>query len=693
MNLLSRNTDAKILVCYFFHELGEPQEKTFGGLLYVIVYQLLTNFHGKNPATLSLLSGLLKPHFRPTTTFRSTLPDDLLMTVLRNLVTDCRETITLSLFIDGFDECHGNHGEQLDFLTSLVRFSSDKRLSIRACIASRVETEIQFRLSNEPSFAIHKFTEIDISAYITSRLRQAWDLMARQPDGTTSFYDRFLVDKVAEKAEGVFVWVKIVVSQLALAIEEEANIWDLYSLLEEFSEGLEDLYSSILNKIDKKLWPDTVNFLRLLSVKDEEDLQGRAVVDSLLKLSCAIQDPMSAVTCKADFEAGFSVDDASLPHNQCAQTKRRLQRSCRGLIEIDYAVHLPDARVTFLHLTVREYLDRSQRFKEMLDKVDKRFLRDPAVALMAVSLRLLKVYPHYNLNMGWEEVWVVKEGDRFRRIEHFFAAMSSAERSTEISQTAYVEELDRVLSLIDPDWTASYYRSVSSENDSNWANLNLDDSNLGRDILSLAVYHGLAFYLQHQIVTKGKSILQRARRRPLLFYAIDGLTQEISYDTFKVLLNNGADLMETFNGRTPWSYWVSNSVAGPAQSEILRIFELMLEHGADPTNWYMASYMPLTSYTHRYEPSSPHRLHKRHGSTVFHVLLFYCHDWRKSYRSAVRSLVDHCNDLEATDSDGIGIQEWADSLNLESYDKKSQRKNNAKDVGNTEHDVVSGYSC
>ena len=447
MSLISRNTDTCILVHYFFHELGESQEKTFGGLLCAIVYQLLTNFHDKNPATLALLYGLLEPQSRPSITSGSALPEDVMMAVLENLVADCRETIRLSLFIDGFDECHGNHSEQLDFLTNLIRFSSDKKLCIRACIASRVETEIQFRLSNEPTFALHLFTEKDISAYVTSRLQQAWDLMARQPDGTTSVRTWGLADRTVKKAEGVFVWVKIVVSQLALAIEEEARLCDLYSLLDNLPEGLEDLYSSILNKIDKKLWPDTVNFLRLLSVKAEDN--GFVVdVDSLLKLSCAIQDPMSAVTCKAGFEAGFNIDDPSLPHNQCAQLKRQLQRSCRGLVEIGDTEDLPSARVTFLHLTVKEYLGRSQRFKEMLDKVDKRSLRDPAVALMAMFLRLLKSYPQY-----WYGNSLIRQ---------FFAAARRAERSTAISQSAYVEELDRVLSSIDLDWTTSHSRSLFS---------------------------------------------------------------------------------------------------------------------------------------------------------------------------------------------------------------------------------------
>ena len=631
MSLLSRNTDASILVPYFFHELGESQEKTFGGLLYAIVYQLLTNFHDKKRTTLALLYGLLKPHFRPNITSRSALPDDVLMTVLENLVTDCRETIRLSLFIDGFDECHGNHGEQLDFLTNLVRFSSDKKLSIRACIASRVETEIQFRLSNEPIFAIHKFTEKDISAYVTSRLIQAWDLMARQPGGTTSVYDQFLVDKVAKKAEGVFVWVKIVVSQLALAIEEEANIQDLYSLLDAFPEGLEDLYSSILNKIDKKLWPDTVNFLRLLSVK-KEDYRGGVVVDSLLKLSCAIQDPMSAVMCRAKVEEGFTIDDANLPHNQCVQVKRRLQRSCRGFIEIGDAEDLSSARVTLLHLTVGEYLSRSQRFKEMLGKVDKRSLRDPAVALMAMSLRLLKSYPHYLPSRGWKEDWIIEDGYRYRLIDYVLAAMGTADRSSATLKTAYVEELDRVLSLIHRDWTTLTLPTFN----------NLE---LGSDILSIAVYHGLTFYLQHQIVTKGKGIIQRARYRPLLFYAIDGLIQDFRYDTFEVLLNNGADPMETFNGHTPWSYLELHFGTQITSKEVAKHFELMLELGADPTE-RVTIYNPTMKYT-----------------TTFHRLLRELRDWSHANEKIVRSLIDHCHDLEATDSNGVGIQEWADYLN------------------------------
>lgn len=670
LELISENSTEVILVDYFFHDLGESQEKSFGGLLHAIVYQLLVGFYTKDLATLSRLYKLLKPHLSWDLTLREPLPNHVLVRILHKLVAQCQETLRVYLFIDGLDECHGDHREQLDILIDLVRSSSDKTLSVRACIASRVETEIQLRLSNEPTIAIHQFTKNDISAYVTSELRKEWDVMARQRDGTTALYDSDLVDEVVEKADGVFVWVKVVVSQLVVGIEHDDC--DLYSLLADLPKDLEDLYSSILHKIDQKLWPDTINFLRFVQEHYGVRVHGhKFFVSNLDEMSGAILDPMSAITCKAAWEVGFTFDAASLPHNQRAQVKRRLQRSCRGLIEIGDTEDFPNAKVTLLHRTVEEYLSKSLTFKEMVEKVDKNSLKDPAVALMAMSLRLLKCY-----SQDSDDVY-----DDYRNwgLKGFFAAVSSVEWSTGIPQTAYVEELDRVFCLMDSDWTTRYYNQEAIE----------EEPSLGTDILSLVVFHGLAIYLQHQIVTKGKGIIQTARGRPLLFYAIDALTQGMHYDrrqyqlnTFEVLLNNGADPMETFNGHTPWSYWVCHitdwdGVVRLAQSDLYRILELMLEHGADPTNRLEIS----GSFTYRNQPFWSSVRKGKGYSTTFHYLLWYLRGRPDANEAIIKLLVDHCNDFGATDSDVIGIQEWADSLNLEMGDflrqeiaAKNQRK-------------------
>ena len=173
MNLLSRKSSATILIHYFFHEMEESGEKSFGGLLHAIVHQLLIGLDDKSQAALSQLHQLVRLDLRLILTPKAALPEVLLMTILQRFLAECRETLRLCLLIDGLDECRGDHRMQLDFLTDWVRSSLNKKLSIKVCLASRVEPEISLRLSKEPTLIVHHFTERDISSYVSINLGQA----------------------------------------------------------------------------------------------------------------------------------------------------------------------------------------------------------------------------------------------------------------------------------------------------------------------------------------------------------------------------------------------------------------------------------------------------------------------------------------------------------------------------------------
>lgn len=325
MDLLSRESSATILVHYFFHEIGVSAENTFGGLLHAILYQLLIGLDDKNQAALSQLHELVKPDLRLILTSKAALPDALLTRILQRFLEECKETLNLCLFIDGLDECRGDRRMQVEFLTGWARFSLNKKLSIKVCLASRAEPEISLRLSREPTLPVHCFMANDIRSYVSVRLEQAWSLMARQSDHTIASLDQSLIDDVVRKAEGVFVWVTIVVSQLVAAIEEDADNDHLQKLLADIPEKLEMLYENVIGKIDRKFWHDTINILRIF----EESNNLHRGWENLLNLSAALQNPINAITCKAVFDAKFRSDDATLPHNQLAQTRRQLPRSYR----------------------------------------------------------------------------------------------------------------------------------------------------------------------------------------------------------------------------------------------------------------------------------------------------------------------------------------------------------------------------
>lgn len=76
--------------------------------------------------------------------------DDKLEEALYQTLTACQNPVQLLLYVDGVDECEGDRREQLDFLKAWIESSSESKLSIKACIASRDELDIRLRLSTYP---------------------------------------------------------------------------------------------------------------------------------------------------------------------------------------------------------------------------------------------------------------------------------------------------------------------------------------------------------------------------------------------------------------------------------------------------------------------------------------------------------------------------------------------------------------
>ena len=136
--------------------------------------------------------------------------------------------------------------------------------------------------------------------------------------------------------------------------------------------------------------------------------------------------------------------------------------------------------------------------------------------------------------------------------------------------------------------------------------------------------------------------------------------------TYELLLNAGANPMDTFGTDTVWSFTMMR--AGKNLGDLHdrphfdKLFRLMLELGAAPTQRVFRhdETDPLRSWQRWWE-KEPTKL----SSTVFHVTLSFLTPWTELHKSLLSSFVDHYDDFEATDSDGVGIQDWADHLDPE----------------------------
>ena len=641
--LVSKASTPTIFISYFFYELGDPEEKDFLSLLHAFVYRLLEELHLVSKTASAMLIQRLEPYM--TMTRNKPWPQKVLQEALRHIVTKSPINARVVMFIDGFDECDGNHASQLDFLKDLVESSKVSKLSIKMCIASRAEVDIRLRLSTYPSLAIHHFTEPDIASYVTRRLRMAWELMASQLDGTTATFDQELIDNVIRKAEGVFLWVNLVVTQLVMAIETEAEASDLHRLVASLPEGLKQLYQSIVAKIPKDRLHDAINLLQLAASTNDHELPPHYGADTLWKMCNAMKDPSTAISEKAYFEEGFRGDDAPGQKDQCAAMKRRIQSSCRGLVHCDDIQNLCEATVTFLHRTCVEYVLNTEVFSQMVAKTDPDLIRNPEVSLMAMALRLLKTDPQHKpafLGHSLEQARSIREHANV--VDVFFLRAECAERLTGSAQSLFIDELDRVLSLLLQEWPSFFYIEQNSKLQLDWQT----------DVLCLASFFRLTLYVSRAIKKERQKLLQRAGR-PLLFYAFDHFPPTLrgQSDIVRVLLENGADPNQAFGRSTPWTYALLNleDIVWLPQRDS-EIFVLMLSYGANPCERISR------------DDSTWWRFYKTpaHYTTAFHITLTLIEYLPEAeQKKCIRSFLDHCENYNFKDSDGLGIAEWADT--------------------------------
>jgi len=150
----------------------------------------------------------------------------------------------LILFIDGLDEFSGPPEDLLGLLGRLQRDHS-----IKLCVASRQWTVFWDAFRQNPSLRMEALTKPDIDKFITGRFKEsrAIDDLKKTPQFAKSISE--LTEQIRTRAEGVFLWVVLVVEQLLVTARDTPSpqaIWDAFSGI---PGDLQDLYDQIHNDV------------------------------------------------------------------------------------------------------------------------------------------------------------------------------------------------------------------------------------------------------------------------------------------------------------------------------------------------------------------------------------------------------------------------------------------------------------
>lgn len=243
-------------ISFFFHDRGSHIQKSLSGMLQDLLYQVLEQEKWFLRDIFDIYEKLSIDQRTPHPTWDLESLHEAWISLMKQDTTDLR----LLVFLDALDEHVSNMGESnerlLSFITDLSSISSD-RTTIIFCLASRPWPEFTRTLGNYPGFIIQDYTKPDIESYTRGRLSSV------SPSGSPE--RESLVAKITVKASGVFIWVRLVVDEIAKAISDGTPLAQIKVILQSIPEELTELYKRSIRKLPHAYHSESDSLFQLVA--------------------------------------------------------------------------------------------------------------------------------------------------------------------------------------------------------------------------------------------------------------------------------------------------------------------------------------------------------------------------------------------------------------------------------------------
>ncbi|TQN68886.1 Vegetative incompatibility protein HET-E-1 [Colletotrichum shisoi] len=370
-----------IVASHFFWAVGTEIQKSQEGLLRTLLFQVLVSC----PGIISMVCpARYASPFRRLDTWSI---EELSEAFVR--LKDIRPLpARILLFVDGLDEYKGNQGDLVRFLRS-----TSESPYIKLCCASRPWPVFLNGFKDvSGQIRMHELTANDMACYVRDTLEQHsfFEALRRRHEDDAAK----LVGDIAEKSEGVFFWVFLVVKSLLRGLDNSDDLGILQRRLSEFPSDLDEYFQRMLDTIENVYKENvslvfsmlllansplpTVLFLALENLvetcKKERDQKERN--QSIFFPSLMPWRRDLAPKTSDTFTLNVFRDAFGLKHGQekqygwveleesAVKTKQdQILAQCRDLVqawEVEGGASPYHLRLGFLHRTVVEFLQRSR---------------------------------------------------------------------------------------------------------------------------------------------------------------------------------------------------------------------------------------------------------------------------------------------------------------------------------------------
>lgn len=332
---------------HFFWGTGTALQKSYRGLLHNLLFQILCarpdivqHACPERWAASEVSMKDLEP--KPWT-------ESELKRALQRALEGQESTAAFCIFIDGLDEFAEDH---YTLITEIIQLHAQKP-NVKFCVSSRPYNVFSKAFGGDEShtFALQDMNSGDIDIFIRGRLERdsRFRDLARLHPGATD-----LALEIRRRAEGVFLWVHLIVWDLLGGLSEDDDIATLQARLDLLPRSLEEFFAHILHSVHEVHQKYTARSL-LLAHRAREPLP-------VMAYAFLYEDDRSAA-----FLGNVAVEP--MTRNEINEKRLAIERKisswCKGLMEVrSYSTTnvwepLRKYRVDFLHRSVKDYLETS----------------------------------------------------------------------------------------------------------------------------------------------------------------------------------------------------------------------------------------------------------------------------------------------------------------------------------------------
>ena len=335
------SNDLWVVAGFFFHDRGTAVQKSAEGFLREVLYQIIHHQKQLFALIYPVFARILEQKGQSNNSSQS-LADGWTLKVLRDALEliGRKSTIEVNicLFVDALDEHYGNHRELVLILRSMAQWTDNPAFRVRLALAGRPENVFKTAFQGCPGFSIHEYTTDDIRHYVEDRIQVDLprELSIEYEEGLGN-----LVENIVQKAQGVFLWVRLVVGEIIEGICEGDTIEELMSLLSTIPTELGELYKRALCRSSR-------GSLEALT-------RNRIEAYVMFQIASCTRKPFSlyeflAATHFLTAGRGTYPDSQRLSEEQMG---RRLNSRSAGLLEV---TRNGGGLVQFIHQTVNEFM-------------------------------------------------------------------------------------------------------------------------------------------------------------------------------------------------------------------------------------------------------------------------------------------------------------------------------------------------